>query len=302
MATAKLTLTGLNQYMADHDDDLFSALRTYLPTGIDADIVINQIILNGGEFEVMYPNPYLLQNLIGSWTKKNRWTFDKWYKAINIEYDPLYNYDRHEKWIDSDSGTTSGSSSGSRTRTDQESRSGDNSNSEQSGSNSIENESGNISRTNRSDIVTNNAEHVNGSSNSDTTNTVSAFNSSTYEPDNKSVNGTETTTTTAGTGSTSGSGSDEESSGSVKAGSEAAQRAQNGTYNELSGSTGAEQESGETSGTHDNIGQHEGRMYGNIGVTTSQQMLQAELDLAFWNLYDHIADMFISEFTIPVYI
>lgn len=44
-----------------------------------------------------------------------------------------------------------------------------------------------------------------------------------------------------------------------------------------------------------------GRAYGNIGVTTSQQMLQAELDVSAWNMYEHIADIFASEFIIPVY-
>lgn len=39
-----------------------------------------------------------------------------------------------------------------------------------------------------------------------------------------------------------------------------------------------------------------GRTHGNIGVTTSQQMLQAELDVASWNLYQHITDIFAKEF------
>lgn len=55
----------------------------------------------------------------------------------------------------------------------------------------------------------------------------------------------------------------------------------------------------------DNDGEgHEGktgRAHGNIGVTTSQQMLESELKIAEWNLYYHIADLFIKEFCIPVY-
>lgn len=53
-------------------------------------------------------------------------------------------------------------------------------------------------------------------------------------------------------------------------------------------------------GTDNNV--HEGRVHGNIGVTTSQQMLQQELDIGYWNIYEHITDMFLREFTIPVYI
>ena len=45
-----------------------------------------------------------------------------------------------------------------------------------------------------------------------------------------------------------------------------------------------------------------GRTHGNIGVTTSQQMLQSELDIDRWNLYEHIADLFQDEFCIAVYI
>ena len=40
---------------------------------------------------------------------------------------------------------------------------------------------------------------------------------------------------------------------------------------------------------------------GNIGVTTSQQMLQQELDIAQWNIYEHITDLFLNEFVIPIY-
>lgn len=44
------------------------------------------------------------------------------------------------------------------------------------------------------------------------------------------------------------------------------------------------------------------RIHGNIGVTTSQQMLESELDLrSRWNLVEYIADQTIAEFTFGVY-
>ena len=46
---------------------------------------------------------------------------------------------------------------------------------------------------------------------------------------------------------------------------------------------------------------HEGRIHGNIGVTTSQQMLESELKLRYNNLYNMIADVFIKELLIAVY-
>lgn len=45
---------------------------------------------------------------------------------------------------------------------------------------------------------------------------------------------------------------------------------------------------------------HTARLHGNIGVTTSQQMLQSELDIAKWSIYEHIATLFSSEFVIAV--
>lgn len=42
------------------------------------------------------------------------------------------------------------------------------------------------------------------------------------------------------------------------------------------------------------------RMWGNIGVTTSQQMLQEELTISEWSLYDSIARLFLAEFVIPI--
>lgn len=52
-----------------------------------------------------------------------------------------------------------------------------------------------------------------------------------------------------------------------------------------------------------NTDEHEGRIHGNIGVTTSQQMLESEMVLQekWGNLYNHIADCFISELLIAVY-
>lgn len=51
------------------------------------------------------------------------------------------------------------------------------------------------------------------------------------------------------------------------------------------------------------IGKHTktGRAHGNIGVTTSQQMIQSERDLVVFNLYDVIAESFIENFCLMVY-
>ena len=53
--------------------------------------------------------------------------------------------------------------------------------------------------------------------------------------------------------------------------------------------------------THGEVISHEGHLYGNIGVTTSQEMLKAELDISRFNLYEQIADIFCEEFCLMIY-
>ena len=100
-----------------------------------------------------------------------------------------------------------------------------------------------------------------GDGSSSVENTRSAMDSNTYQPHDKSDSEFENHSETSG---------EDESSGTLKE---------------------------DTSSTSE----HSGHMWGNIGVVSSQQMLQSELDIASWNIYDHISDLFIRDFTIPVY-
>lgn len=56
-------------------------------------------------------------------------------------------------------------------------------------------------------------------------------------------------------------------------------------------------------GTDSGNNHHTARLHGNIGVTTSQQMLEAEMELAerWANIYDHMADVILKEIVIAVY-
>lgn len=45
---------------------------------------------------------------------------------------------------------------------------------------------------------------------------------------------------------------------------------------------------------------HRGRVHGNIGVTTSQQMLLAELDVDRFNIYEEISIIFMREFVLAL--
>ena len=211
MSKSILTLIGLYEY----DNSIFDDV--YFPAGIDKDVLINNILLEAGEFSVLYPNPDFMKKQMAYWSQKNYRTFERWINALSIDYEPLYNYDRTEIW--SDKGLDS------RETTNQ------------------------IDTTTESDITTSD----------DTLNKISAYDSSTLQDDTKSERDvTSNDTTTSGTSATGSDGGTFESS-------------------------------------------HEGRMYGNIGVTTTQQMLEQELKIAKWNIYENITDLFLNEFCIMVY-
>ena len=65
--------------------------------------------------------------------------------------------------------------------------------------------------------------------------------------------------------------------------------------------TGKDTENESVSGGRTGRHTRTGRAHGNIGVTTSQQMIQSERDLVIFNLYDVIAESFIENFCLMVY-
>ena len=262
MAQAKITLIGIENYL-NPDRSVFDKMN--LPAGIDKETLIGSILLRCQEFELLYSDPDFLIDAVNIWSRKNYWTFDKWVKAINIKYDPLYNYDRSEEWTDIHEGDFSKSGSG-----------------KSSGST---NDSSDYTRT---DNLTHSSDHTrtdNLASTNDVTVTHSekAFNDSNYVGTTQDV----TDQDTSNTGTQRNAGTDTDS-GTVRDAGSASGSYSNNNSNDESGNDSFENT-------------HKGRMFGNIGVTTSQQMLQSELDIARWNMYEHIADLFASEFCIMVY-
>jgi hypothetical protein len=197
----------MNTFFLNLNDDLFKGLT--LPEGLAKKTLTDNILLQGGEFEVLYADPFFLQDAISIWADREAATFKRWVDALAIEYAPLENYDRHEDWTDTlDSDGTSRTTGTNDTSTD-----------------------GTV------------------------TTDVSAYDSNGYQPKEKV-----TTSETIDNDTT-----------------------ENNTS------------------TLDNEGVHTGRIHGNIGVTTSQQMLESELDLGYWNIYSRITDMFLKEFCIMIY-
>ena len=105
MSAATMTLIGLY----NEDQTIFDLLT--VPDGLNKATLIDNILLRSGEFEVLYPRPDFMKFSIGAFSRAWQPTFERWVKALSIEYDPLENYDRKEDWSDNKAGTTSGTTS-----------------------------------------------------------------------------------------------------------------------------------------------------------------------------------------------
>ena len=230
MAQAKITLIGIENYL-NPEHSVFELMT--MPEGIDKETLIGAIMLRCQEFALLYSDPDFLISAVNIWSRKNYRTFDKWVKALDISYDPLFNYDRTEEYTDTHNGKFSNSGTSGNTRTD------------------------NLTMTNNladtNDVTTTHSEK--------------AYNDSNYVDTTQDVVDQDE----SHTGTVTNTGSVTDSASATNDGSD--------EYTDI----------------------HKARLYGNIGVTTSQQMLQSELDIARWNLYEHIADLFCQEFCIMVY-
>lgn len=199
MATMMQTVIGSEKFLNAEGKSLFSDMT--LPEGINRETLINRILLRSGEFEILYSDLDFFTEAIKNWADSYARTFERWIKALSIDYAPLENYDRIEEW--------------------------------------------------HNDNNFRNNTHNHGYVSVALQNNVSAYDSSDFQPHDQSTSRDDTD-----------------------------------MYNNNDG---------------DGIENKNGRAHGNIGVTTSQQMLESELKIAEWNLYDHIADLFIKEFCICVY-
>lgn len=65
--------------------------------------------------------------------------------------------------------------------------------------------------------------------------------------------------------------------------------------------TSASNTNSNSAGTNTSTTTHDSRVHGNIGVTTTQQMLQSERDVAMFNIYDVICKDFQKRFLIWIY-
>ena len=327
----KFTLSGLESFLNGQDDSLFAYINNAanFPENADAKLAQAVILERYGEMETLYSDPYRLKFATEVFFRKHKLTFDNWFRYVNLEYNPLYNFDRFEEWTDNANGSRAGSGqdvmSGNNNRVNSasdsmtENASSDSVNSE-TNSHSGSNNSADVMSINESTADNVSADKTSTDSKSNTNNTadnhnVAAYNSSTlptadansaYANTNETDAGTENSST-QGLNSRSGLNSTEHTGGDSasdnKSGSNIENRSTNSTNNrtdsEIENIAQNSNNSNIESDTHNAV--HTGHLYGNIGVTTSSALLLESLDAASWNFYSHIADLYAEELLIMVY-
>lgn len=86
-----LSLLGLYQY----NDQLFDGLR--LPSGVNKETLVDNLLAETAEFEIIYPDPEFMANMIAVWSEKELPVWEKLENTLHYDYDPISNYDRHEE-------------------------------------------------------------------------------------------------------------------------------------------------------------------------------------------------------------
>ena len=332
---ATLSVLGLYNF----DSSLFDEMA--YPSGFtneEKQTVVGNILMECAELEFLFPEFNAAKQAIGLWSRLNVAVWERIFTAANLEYNPIENYNRTELETIADDRTdthsgndvtrSSGVDSRALTSTKTETHSG--SDSKQISSTDAETHSGSDS----TQISSTDAETHSGSDSKQLSSTGSETNSGTDTQTNK-ISGYDSgnlvdhdqnllqhghgvSTTSSGSDSTTyghiinktGSGSDATTYGHIinktGSGSDAT------TYGHViteggSGSDATTYGKTETL-THGEQIVHEGditrnsHISGNIGVTTSQQMLEQEIEIsAKLNVMDMIVKAFKERFCILVY-
>lgn len=267
------------------DSTVFDLMQ--IPEALDKDTLVKNLLAETAELEVLYPNPVVFKNLVGVWSAKQIDIWNRLYSTTQYEYNPIENYDRHETGSDSGTGSTTHSGTDGRTEAittggkdtlDMTRRDG--------GTEVIDTEYSNEQGGEDKVTGTDKKGHWIAGFNSQGSGTNDGLVKQTRDEDDattttkygKTEEGTGSTTTTFGKTETN---KDETTYGKTENVQETK------TYGEQIQTTSG--------------GLHELRAHGNIGVTTTQEMIKQERQIDLFNVYDIIIEDFKMRFCILVY-
>lgn len=300
-----------------HDVDNHIFDNMHVPEGSNKQIIVETIMRETMGLNVIVNEPLRLRRLIQSWSQQRLYVWNRLFKTLAFDYNPIENYDRIEERVDRNDHIDSHTETGSYDK------SGDNSgNVKDTGSRNGTNGNHSDDHTTRTPNLTttinssgNTSSNANSESNgADThngtdTHNVWGFNVSEKSPSYEDIT---TTTDTSNNSSTTTTRGEDTLNGSTKnTGTEKTDftHDENGQFDE--NTTGNRDETGHFTETQSDIRNYRNdstdfnagkmRAHGNIGVTTTQQMIQQERDISLFDFYQFIADDFKREFCIMIY-
>ena len=207
----------------EYDSTIFDDL--VFPDGVDKQIFVDTLVQTCGHTPLLHPDPGYLHYYIPAWGKRTFQIWEKLYKTLNLDYNPIENYDRISNWTDT-----------------------------------VER---NLNRTTSSETEAHSENDSTGTTGNKMEEKISADNSSEYQPNRT-----------------------EES---------------NGTSSDLLTTDSRGTDNGKMADDEKTVHTYEERTHGNIGVTTSQQMIEAERNLVRYDFYMEIVNSFKKEFCLLVY-
>lgn len=243
-------------------------------------VLLDTIMMKGGTLAPLYANAANMYYMNRSWWERHRITFQKWWEVIDDEYTPLWDKDEYEQLDEQskDAGSSSTRTAGNTNTT--ENRAGN-----LSSHDSYKDESQSRTVTNVESDTTKDQTHTN------TENTVSAFDSSTYSPHDNSE----------------GKSAHVDSSNSLTDSVTKGELVHNGYKtegtNELNKTDFTNEGTADTVHEGEASKQHALHHWGNAGIsTTAQKLMEQEFRIRAFDIYEHMADIFLDELCVRVYL
>lgn len=292
------------------DNTIFDLMQ--IPEALDREVLINNLLAQTAELEVLYPNPVVFKNLLGVWSQKNLDVWNRLYATTQYEYNPIENYNRYEDGTEGGSGTTT--HSGTDTTTETNTHGGTDTLTRQithggTDTRTIDTDDGGTESTEThyendlggSDSTLNAGKSEKWIAGYDS-NPIGEYDDGLVKQTREESNGTSTVqfgkTETANGTETVTFGKTVDTSDSMRYGKTENEH-ETKNYGETLSKTG-----GITHGeqiTDSKQGSHTLHAHGNIGVTTTQNMIKQERQIDLFNVYDIIIEDFKMRFCILVY-
>lgn len=294
--------------MYNHSHGLFSDML--VPQNVSRITLVNSILMECGEFKVIYTDPVIMRMFIKTWSQRNIIRWQKLVDTTHFAYNPINNYDRTEsEVVRNNSYNVEGRAVNTVANVDRTAENMENDGFTERKTGETGEHTLSTRTPNLSDKTSYNSkevyENIQDNSNGENRHYRSGYNA----PTDVEVSRDTTNNTNVRTGATAREGDD-----TVKrTGTETIETDVNGTSSEETGnervvhgeSSGNEKSKGSTreliDRSENGYNTREVRMYGNIGVTTTQKMIREEREVIDFDIISVIIADFKKTFCVMLY-